>query len=40
MQKIIGNNIAIVGLAVTNTATLQFFNYYNRSINFTASTGG
>jgi hypothetical protein len=40
MQKINGNNIAIFGLAVTNTATLQFFNYYNPSINFTASTGG
>jgi hypothetical protein len=40
MQKIIGNTITIVGLAIHNAATIQFFNYYNLSINFTATLGG
>lgn len=40
MQKIIGNTITVVGLAIANDVSVQFYNYYNPSINFTASLGG
>jgi hypothetical protein len=40
MQNIIENTITVVGLAITNEVTVQFFNFYNPSVNFTVNLGG